>query len=359
MSNGRGDWHGYYFTAYGIAVKHGFAGTEEEWLASLKGERGPGAQLRYDADREQLEWRPEDREDWEALLDLDSLRGQVVSNTLAAAQAARDEAREAQAGAETARDGTKNALIAAQAAQQGAQTAQTRAEQAADAARSTAADAAERAAQGVVDRAAQAALEAAEQAAREAALQGAQAIQEAVREDLDRAEIIRTQTQRAGIEAKSWAVGGTGIREGEDTDNAKYWAQNAKNIAGGGVTSFHGRSGDVQPQAGDYTARQVGAEEAGAVSTHNEDSKAHEALLAAFEARHRRYVIAVRLRDREKPDYELDDGNVGVVLLTAQQDSGAQLAVVVSGVQYDAENMSANGEQAPEGTLIVKRAQPS
>ena len=30
----------YYLTAYGIAVKHGFRGTEEEWLESLKGEQG-------------------------------------------------------------------------------------------------------------------------------------------------------------------------------------------------------------------------------------------------------------------------------------------------------------------------------
>ena len=28
----------YYLSAYAIAVKHGFTGTEEEWLASLKGE---------------------------------------------------------------------------------------------------------------------------------------------------------------------------------------------------------------------------------------------------------------------------------------------------------------------------------
>lgn len=28
-------WKGYYFTAYGIAVKHGFEGTEEQWLESL------------------------------------------------------------------------------------------------------------------------------------------------------------------------------------------------------------------------------------------------------------------------------------------------------------------------------------
>ena len=33
----------YYFTAYGIAVKHGFQGTEEQWLESLKGAQGdPG-----------------------------------------------------------------------------------------------------------------------------------------------------------------------------------------------------------------------------------------------------------------------------------------------------------------------------
>lgn len=33
-------WKGYYLTAYGIAVKHGFVGTEEEWLESLKGDKG-------------------------------------------------------------------------------------------------------------------------------------------------------------------------------------------------------------------------------------------------------------------------------------------------------------------------------
>lgn len=32
----------YYLSAYGIAVKHGFVGTETQWLASLKGEKGDG-----------------------------------------------------------------------------------------------------------------------------------------------------------------------------------------------------------------------------------------------------------------------------------------------------------------------------
>ena len=41
------EWRGYYITAYGIAVKHGFIGTEEEWLASLKGDGGEPVVIRY------------------------------------------------------------------------------------------------------------------------------------------------------------------------------------------------------------------------------------------------------------------------------------------------------------------------
>lgn len=58
--------------------------------------------------------------------------------------------------------------------------------------------------------------------------------------------------------AQSWAVGGTGTREGEDTNNAKYWAEHAQQAAGGGVVSFNGRTGSVVPQAGDYGKGMVG-----------------------------------------------------------------------------------------------------
>ena len=67
--------------------------------------------------------------------------------------------------------------------------------------------------------------------------------------------------------AKSWAVGGTGTREGEDTDNAKYWAKAAQGAAGGGVASFNGRSGAVVPKSGDYTAAMVGADSQGTAET--------------------------------------------------------------------------------------------
>jgi len=64
-------------------------------------------------------------------------------------------------------------------------------------------------------------------------------------------------------DSEAWAVG---QRDGQDVpttdetyhNNAKYWAEQASQAAGGGVTSFKGRSGAVSPQSGDYTAAMVG-----------------------------------------------------------------------------------------------------
>lgn len=88
------------------------------------------------------------------------------------------------------------------------------------------------------------------------------------------------EAQAQAALAQSWAEGGTGVREGENTNNAKYWSDRAQDAAGGGVSSFNGRTGAVLPQSGDYTAQQVGADPAGtaagAVSAHNTDTAAHE-----------------------------------------------------------------------------------
>ena len=60
-------------------------------------------------------------------------------------------------------------------------------------------------------------------------------------------------SEDSATESKSWAVGGTGTRPGEDIDNAKYYAKIAEQIAGGGVLTFNGRGGNVMPQDGDYS----------------------------------------------------------------------------------------------------------
>ena len=46
---GEAGFKGYYLSAYAIAQKHGYTGTEAEWLASLKGDKGDtGAAFTYD-----------------------------------------------------------------------------------------------------------------------------------------------------------------------------------------------------------------------------------------------------------------------------------------------------------------------
>lgn len=87
---------------------------------------------------------------------------------------------------------------------------------------------------------------------------------ESRREDQETGYIA--QAKDGALSAKSWAVGGTGTRAGEDTNNAQFWAQQAAGAAGGGVSSFNGRAGVVLPQSGDYTAEMVGADAAGSAA---------------------------------------------------------------------------------------------
>lgn len=65
--------------------------------------------------------------------------------------------------------------------------------------------------------------------------------------------------------AQSWAVGGTGTRPGEDTDNAKYWAQQAAAAVGGDFAT--------KTEAQDY------------VSTHNQSVDAHADIREALNAK--------------------------------------------------------------------------
>lgn len=74
-------------------------------------------------------------------------------------------------------------------------------------------------------------------------------------------DISEGNAASAAAAAKAWAVGPSGTsEEGTDTNNAKYWAEIAKNsVSPAGVNSWNGRSGAVTPQEGDYTAEMVGA----------------------------------------------------------------------------------------------------
>lgn len=350
------EWRGYYITAYGIAVKHGFQGTEEEWLKSLKGDDGEPIVIRYDETAQQLQWKYESDTQWQELLSLSELQGDVVSQTLAAAQNAKTAAEAAQSAAETAAQTTgadaaaaksgadtatekaaaaatsaktatdaageaqtaensakgyastsgTNATAAAQSAtdarsaKTAAQTAETNAKASETAAASsktaaaTSASKAENAQSAAED--AQAAAETAASTATSAKTaaetaktgavsaqskaQSAQAKAEGAAADAEESAAAAAQsaTQVAANSktAESWAVGGTGTREGEDSNNAKYWCESAQAIAGGGVTSFNGRGGIVKPQKGDYTAEMVGADASGAAAAVQSNLDGHE-----------------------------------------------------------------------------------
>lgn len=364
------EWRGYYITAYGIAVKHGFQGTEEEWLKSLKGDGGEPIVIRYDETAQQLQWKYESDTQWQELLSLSELQGDVVSQTLAAAQSAKTAAEAAQSAAETAAQTTgadaaaaksgadtatekaaaaavsaktatdaageaqtaessakgyastsgTNATAAAQSAtdarsakaaaetaastatsaKTAAQTAETNAkasETAAASSKTAAATSASKAenAQSAAEDAQTAAETAASTAtsaktAAETAKAGAVSAQSKAQSAQVKAEgaaadaeesaaaAAQSATQVAANSktAESWAVGGTGTREGEDSNNAKYWCESAQAIAGGGVTSFNGRGGIVKPQKGDYTAEMVGADASGAAAAVQSNLDGHE-----------------------------------------------------------------------------------
>ena len=56
--------------------------------------------------------------------------------------------------------------------------------------------------------------------------------------------------------SESWTQGNTGTRAGENTNNARYWAEQAAAMHDG-VASFNGRQGIVNPADGDYSAGMI------------------------------------------------------------------------------------------------------
>lgn len=233
VTEGRGSRPFWYLSAYALAVKHGYQGTEAEWLEDIRGER---VQLRYNEDTDALEWKYEDGGAWAELMDIDAIRGPVVDGTLEQATAAKEAAESAKTAAEAARDSAVTASETAVSAKETAVSAKNGAEAAAGNASDSAGEAA--ASAELAGQKAAAAEKSAEAAAASAASIG-QAEENAA---------------ASATEAESWAVGGTGTREGEDTNNAKYWSARAQGAAGGGVTSFNNRTGAVKPAKGDYTA---------------------------------------------------------------------------------------------------------
>ena len=85
--------------------------------------------------------------------------------------------------------------------------------------------------------------------------------------------------------AQSWAVGGTNTRPGEDTDNAKYWAQQAEAVVGGdfatkveaqGYVTAHNQSDAAHSDIREaLNGKEASGTATAAVTAHNKDSASH------------------------------------------------------------------------------------
>lgn len=92
--------------------------------------------------------------------------------------------------------------------------------------------------------------------------------------------------------AQSWAVGGTGTREGEDTNNAKYWAEHAQAVVGGnfatkveaqGYVTAHNQSADAHADIRKaLNGKEASGTAAAAVTAHNKDTAAHQDIRNAL-----------------------------------------------------------------------------
>lgn len=121
-----GTWGFAYITAYGLAVQQGYRGTLDEWLQSLKGEAGEAARMRYDQERETVQWGV--GEQWYDLFTLRELRDPVVDAIIgqatAAAEAAEGHALAAQTEAQKAQLSMERAGLSAQNANAAAEVAE-------------------------------------------------------------------------------------------------------------------------------------------------------------------------------------------------------------------------------------------
>lgn len=92
--------------------------------------------------------------------------------------------------------------------------------------------------------------------------------------------------------AQSWAVGGTNTRPGEDTNNAKYWAEHAQAVVGGdfatkveaqGYVTAHNQSAEAHADIRKaLNGKEASGTAAAAVTAHNKDTAAHQDIRNAL-----------------------------------------------------------------------------
>lgn len=282
-ADGRAELKQYYLSAYAIAQKHGYTGTEEQWLASLHGADGKATKMQYAGKK--IQWALDGSAEWVDLVNMQDIQDEITEDaketiTATASQAAATATAAAQA-AKTAAEAaaqsaSADALEAGQHEQGASQhvddaeswaTGQTRgqdvgaddvtyhnnakyyataaagAQAAAEAAKSAAQTSAETAGSAAADAAqAKAGAEAAENAAL-TAQDGAQQSAASAEQQGIAAENAAENAAISAQDAESWATGkrsGTEVPESDPAyhNSAKYWAQQAQGGAGADAVKY-------------------------------------------------------------------------------------------------------------------------
>lgn len=99
-ADGRAARMEYFLTAYAIAVKHGYTGSEEQWLQSLHGEAGKPVRMRYQG--KMVQWAPDGAEDWTDLFDVQDVEDAAAEAAGASATAAQEAMQDAETAAQAA-----------------------------------------------------------------------------------------------------------------------------------------------------------------------------------------------------------------------------------------------------------------
>lgn len=145
------------------------------------------------------------------------------------------------------------------------------------------------------------------------------------------AAAAKTSESSAGSSAtdsKSYAVGGTGSREGEDTDNSKYYMEQAKAIVGG-----------------DYATR---TEAQGYVTAHNADSTSHSGLFS-------QKVDKIQGKGLSTNDYTVDDQTklAGIQIGATKNHIKNKTVVLASSAWDSSKKQVVHAPVEPEYNIIV------
>lgn len=145
--------------------------------------------------------------------------------------------------------------------------------------------------------------------------------------------------------AQSWAVGGTNTRPGEDTNNAKYWAEQAQAVVGGdfatkveaqGYVTAHNQSAEAHADIRKaLNGKEASGTAAAAVTAHNQDTAAHADIREALSKAGKQFIINGTLGEVNGQQVVTVDKTRAEIKATVQNGTPVILHLVIDTMDVD------------------------